>query len=284
MSAAANPRWRSWRRFARNRLSVLGATLIVIVVFCAVFAPYVAPYPEHAGVVVNFVDANKPPNAQYWLGTDSVGRDVLSRIIFGFRNSLLLGLVVVALAISVGTVVGMTAAYVGGRTEAIIMRITDVFLAIPSLVLATAILGISKPSQLLAMIAMAVAWWPWHARLVYGIVRSLKHEGFVTAAEVLGASRLRIMFGELLPNCAPNLFTKASLDMGFVILLGASLSFLGMGAPPPTPDLGTMVSEGSQYLPDIWWLSVTAGLAIFVVVLGFNLVADGLRDLFDIVG
>jgi len=164
------------------------------------------------------------------------------------------------------------------------MRITDVFLAIPSLVLAMAILGIARPSQMLAMIAMAVAWWPWHARLVYGIVRSLKHEGFVTAAEVVGASRIRVMFGELLPNCAPNLLTKASLDMGFVILLGASLSFLGMGAPPPTPDLGTMVSEGSQYLPDIWWLSVTAGLAIFIVVLGFNLVADGLRDLFDIVG
>lgn len=284
MKRRQNPKWRNWRRFGRNRLSVFGATLIVIVVFCAIFAPFVAPYPEHAGVVVNFKDANRPPDAQYWLGTDSVGRDVLSRIIFGFRNSLTLGAVVVALAISIGTVVGMTAGYLGGKAEVIIMRVTDIFLAIPSLVLAMAILGLSKPSQLLAMIAMAVAWWPWHARLVYGLVRSLKHEGFVTAAQVLGASRLRIMFGELLPNCAPNLFTKASLDMGFVILLGASLSFLGMGPPPPTPDLGTMVSEGSQYLPDIWWLSVTAGLAIFLIVLGFNLVADGLRDLFDIVG
>lgn len=280
----ADPRWRGWRRFARNRLSVFGAALVALVLFCALFAPYVAPYPEHAGVVVNFADANKPPSAKYWLGTDSVGRDVLSRIIFGFRNSLMLGAVVVSLAISIGTVVGLIAAYLGGRVESVLMRVTDIFLAIPSLVLAMAILGISQPSQMLAMIAMAVAWWPWHARLVYGIVRSLKHEGFVTAAEVVGASPLRVMFGELLPNCAPNLLTKASLDMGFVILLGASLSFLGMGAPPPTPDLGTMVSEGSQYLPDLWWLSITAGLAIFVIVLGFNLVADGLRDLFDIVG
>lgn len=277
-------RGRSWRRFARNRMSVVGAGLIFLVVFCAIFAPWVAPYPDHAGVIVNFADANRAPDAVYWLGTDSVGRDVLSRIIFAFRNSLMLGAVVVSLAITFGTVVGISAAYFGGWTETVLMRITDVFLAIPSLVLAMAILGIAQPSQLLAMIAMAVAWWPWHARLVYGIVRSLKHEGFVVAAEVLGASPMRVMFGELLPNCLPNLFTKASLDMGFVILLGAALSFLGMGAPPPTPDLGTMVSEGSQYLPDIWWLSVFAGLAIFIVVLGFNLVADGLRDLFDIVG
>jgi len=280
----SSARWRGWRRFARNKLSVLGAVLIAIVFFCAIFAPYVAPYPEHAGVVVNFLDANQPPGAKYWLGTDTVGRDVLSRIIFGFRNSLMLGAVVIAISITIGTAVGMTAAYLGGKTELVLMRITDIFLAIPSLVLAMAILGLAKPSQLYAMIAMATVWWPWHARLVYGIVRSLKYEGFVVAAEVVGASPLRVMFSELLPNCAPNLFTKASLDMGFVILLGASLSFLGMGAPPPTPDLGTMVSEGAQYLPDIWWLSVMAGMGIFIVVLGFNLVADGLRDLFDIVG
>lgn len=284
MSSRIDDRKRAWRRFARNKLSVLGAVLILLVVICAVFAPLIAPYPEHAGVVVNFGDANRPPDWKYWLGTDSVGRDVLSRIIFAFRSSLFLGAVVVTLAITVGTAVGMCAAYFGGKVEVVLMRLTDIFLAIPSLVLAMAILGIASSSQFMAMIAMAVAWWPWHARLVYGIVRSLRPEGFVVAAEVLGASPLRIMVGELLPNCAPNLFTKASLDMGFVILLGASLSFLGMGPPPPTPDLGTMVSEGAQYLPNIWWLSVTAGLAIFVVVMGFNLVADGLRDLFDIVG
>ncbi|SDW92051.1 ABC transporter permease [Celeribacter indicus] len=277
-------RLRAWRRFARNKLSVLGMVLIFLVVISAVFAPVLAPYPEHAGVAVNFIDANRSPDATYWLGTDSVGRDVLSRIMFAFRNSLMLGAVVVTLAITVGTAVGMCAAYFGGRIEVVLMRITDIFLAIPSLVLAMAILGLAQPSQFMAMVAMAIAWWPWHARLVYGVVRSLRAEGFVVAAEVLGASPLRIMLSELLPNCAPNLFTKASLDMGFVILLGAALSFLGMGAPPPTPDLGTMVSEGAQYLPDIWWLSVTAGLAIFVLVLGFNLVADGLRDLFDIVG
>jgi peptide/nickel transport system permease protein len=280
----SSPYIRSWRRFARNKLSVLGAVLILIVIFSAVFAPYIVPYPEHAGVTVNFADSNQPPNAKYWLGTDSVGRDVLSRIVFGFRNSLMLGAAVISIALTFGTLIGMTAAYFGGRTEAILMRMTDIFLAIPSLVLAMAILGLATPSQFYAMIAIATVWWPWHARLVYGIVRSLKHEGFVVAAEVIGASKLRIMLGELLPNCAPTLLTKASLDMGFVILLGASLSFLGMGAPPPIPDLGTMVSEGALYLPDIWWLSVMAGVGIFMIVLGFNLVADGLRDLFDIVG
>lgn len=275
---------RGLRRFARNRLSVVGAAFILLIVFGAIFAPWIAPYPEHAGVAVNFMDANRAPDAQYWLGTDSVGRDVFSRILFAFRNSLMLGACVVGIAVVIGTAIGMCAGYFRGKTEAVLMRITDIFLAVPSLVLAMAVLGVAEPSQMLAMIAIALAWWPWHARLVYGIVLSLRNEGYVIAAEVLGASPLRIMLTELLPNCAPNLFTKASLDMGFVILMGASLSFLGMGAPPPTPDLGTMVSEGSLYLPDIWWLSLTSGLAIFVVVLGFNLIADGLRDVFDIVG
>ena len=272
---------RSWRLFSRNPLSVIGLCLIFIVVFSAIFAPFIAPYPRHAGVFVDFAHANQPPSAAYWLGTDSVGRDILSRILFGFRNSLVLGSVVLAIAIPIGTVVGMTAAYAGGRVETVLMRLTDIFLAIPSLVLAMSILGLFRPTQVFAMAAIATAWWPWYARIVYSLVRSLRHEGYIVAAEVIGASRWKIMWSELLPNCAPTLFTKGSLDMGFVILLGATLSFLGLGAPPPTPDLGTMVSEGAGFLPDLWWLTISAGMGIFVTVLGFNLLGDGLRDLFD---
>jgi peptide/nickel transport system permease protein len=280
--AEISSRRRAWRRFARNPLSVLGLALILLVIISAVAAPLVAPFPRHAGVFVDFANANQPPNARNWLGTDSVGRDILSRIIFGFRNSLMLGFVVLSIAIPIGTIVGMLAAYCGRHVETVLMRLTDVFLAIPSLVLAMAILGLVGTSQVLAMAAIATVWWPWYARIVYNLVRSLRNEGYIVAAEVIGAPRWLIMVRELLPNCAPTLLTKGSIDMGFVILLGATLSFLGLGAPPPTPDLGTMVSEGSGFLPDLWWLSIFAGLGIFVVVLGFNLLADGLRDLFDI--
>ena len=216
------------------------------------------------------------------LGTDPVGRDILSRIIFGYRTSLALGATVLAIAVPVGTLVGIAAGYARGWLGDVLMRITDVFLSIPSLVLAMAILGLFRPSQVLAMAAVAVVWWPWYARLVYGLTRSIRLEGYVVAAELVGAPRWLIAWREILPNCAPTILAKASLDMGLVILLGASLSFLGMGAPPPTPDLGTMVSDGASLLPDQWWLSVMAGCAIFVAVLGFNLVGDGLRDLFDV--
>jgi peptide/nickel transport system permease protein len=275
---------RAWRRFSRNPLSVFGLAMVLAVTGCALFAPWVAPFPRHAGVFVDFARSNLPPNVTNWLGTDTVGRDILSRIIFGFRNSLLLSAVVLALAVPLGTVVGLVAGYTSGWVEAVLMRLTDIFLAIPSLVLAMAILGVLRPSQWFAMMAVATVWWPWYARLIYGMTRSLRLEGYVVAAQVVGTPAWRIVLGQILPNCAPTLLTKASLDVGFVILLGASLSFLGMGAPPPIPDLGTMVSEGAGYLPDLWWLSVMAGLGIFAVVLGCNLVADGLRDLFDIEG
>ena len=279
---APDPRWRSWRRFARNPLSVAGLVLVTLIIAAAIFAPFVTPYPQHAGSFVNFGEANLAPNSKYWLGTDTVGRDIFTRLVFGYRSSLVLGCVVLAIAVPIGTLVGLVAGYAGGWIDAILMRLTDIFLSIPSLVLALAILGLFRPSQLLAMAAIATVWWPWYTRLIYGLVRSLRLEGFVVAAEVIGTSPLRIVLGEILPNCAPTILTKTSLDMGFVILLGAALSFLGLGAPPPVPDLGTMVAQGADYLPDIWWPSLTAGLAIFLAVLGFNLVGDGLRDLFDI--
>ena len=282
MSVSTQSRWRSWRQFSHSFLSVLGLVLVIAIIAAAVLAPHIAPFPRHAGAFTNFAAASRPPDGTYWLGTDQIGRDVLTRILFGFRTSLMLGLVVLAIAVPLGTLAGLVAGYSRGALDNIIMRITDIFLSIPSLVPAMTILGLFRPSQVLAMVAVSAVWWPWYARLVYGLVRSIRLQGFVIAAEVIGASRWRILLSEILPNCAPSILTKASLDMGLVILLGASLSYIGLGAPPPTPDLGTMVADGASLLPDGWWLSVMSGMAVFLVVLGFNLLGDGLRDLFDI--
>ena len=219
---------------------------------------------------------------QYLFGTDTIGRDILTRIVFGLRVSLALGVVVLAIAVPIGVILGLLAGYFGRRLGAIIMRVTDVFLALPPLVLALAVLGFLEPNLFNAMMAVTVMWWPWYTRLVYNLARSIRTEGFVTASEVMGASRFHILFREILPNCLPSILTKMTLDMGFVILIGASLSFLGLGVQPPTPDLGSMVADGAKYLPDAWWISVFPGLAVLFCVLGFNLLGDGLRDLLDV--
>jgi peptide/nickel transport system permease protein len=273
---------RTWRRFARNPLSVVGLALMATIVAAALLAPWITPYREHAGAVVDIADAGKPPSARHALGTDTVGRDVLTRIAYAYRLSLLLGIVVLGLATPVGVVVGLLAGYLGGWRETVLMRITDVFLSIPPLVLALAILGFLRPSLTNAMIAVSVMWWPWYARLTYNVTRQVATEGYVTAAEVVGASTLHIVFREILPNCAAPIVTKMTLDLGFVILIGSSLSFLGLGVQPPTPDLGSMVAEGAKYLPDLWWLAVFPGLAILVAVLAFNLMGDGVSDLLDV--
>lgn len=264
-----------------NPLSVIGLLLVGTVFFCALFADVIAPYPEHAGAVINFAFANKPPSADYLLGTDVVGRDILTRIIYAYRIALGMGLVVLLIAPPIGVAIGLIAGYIGGRTDFILMRITDIFLSIPPLVLALAIMGVLEPTLLNAMLAVTAMWWPWYARLVYNITRGEKVEGYVLAAEVIGASKTHIMFREILPNCVPAIVTKMTLDFGFVILLASSLSFLGLGVQAPTPDLGSMVSEGTRYLPDSWWLTIFPGLAIMIAVFGFNLVGDVLRDVLE---
>jgi peptide/nickel transport system permease protein len=278
-------RWcqsRAWYRFSRNRLSVVGLTIVIAVVLMATLAPWIVPYPEHAKAFVDVENMSQPPTVNHLFGTDDVGRDVLSRVVFGYRTSLVLAVVVLAIAAPLGVIFGLIAGYLGGWADAVIMRVTDVFLAVPSLVLAMAILGLFSPSLVMAMVAVSAGWWPWYTRLVYNLSRSLRTEGYVTAAQVVGASSLRIMFSEILPNCLGTVLTKITLDMGFVILLGSSLSFLGLGAQPPTPDLGSMVAEGTIFLPDVWWPSVFPSLAILIVVFGLNLVGDGLRDLFGV--
>ncbi len=262
-----------------NPMSLLGISLISIVMLSALLADFIAPFPSHRGTVVDFTNFNQPPHWPNVMGTDLVGRDLLSRIMYAYRISLLLGAVVLALAVPVGVTVGLMAGYLGGWVQSVLMRTTDVFLSIPPLVLAMSIMGVLEPTLLNGMMAVTVMWWPWYSRLVCNITLAEREEGYVVAAEVIGASKFHIMFREILPNCFPAILTKMTLDLGFVILIASSLSFLGLGVQPPTPDLGSMVAEGANYLPDSWWLTVFPGLAILVAVFGFNLLGDTLREI-----
>jgi peptide/nickel transport system permease protein len=273
---------RRWRRFHRNPTAAVGLAIVALVVLAAIFAPWISPYPDHVGAVVNFRARHQPPSAHYWLGTDNVGRDILTRVLFGYRISLILAATVLIFAVPVGVVLGLLAGYFGGWTETIIMRANDIALAIPPLVMALAVTTVLTPSLVHSMLAIAALWWTWHTRLIFSIVRTLRQQEFVEAAKTLGASRFHILFRELLPNCASAILVKTSLDFGFVILVGAALSYLGLGVQPPTPDLGTMVASGADFLPERWWESLFPGAAILVAALGFNLLGDGLRDLFDV--
>ncbi|WP_316860985.1 ABC transporter permease [uncultured Cohaesibacter sp.] len=266
----------------RNPLSLTGLILVGLVVFAAIFADFITPFPDHRGAVVDFLNFNQPPSWTHLFGTDLVGRDLFTRVIYAYRISLILGIVVLVIAVPIGVSIGLLAGYLGGKTEFVLMRMTDVFLSIPPLVLAMSVMGLLEPTLANGMIAVTVMWWPWYTRLVFNITRAEKEEGYVLAAEVIGASKLHIMFREILPNCVPSILTKMTLDFGFVILIASSLSFLGLGVQPPTPDLGSMVAEGARYLPDSWWLTVFPGLAILIAVFGFNLIGDALREILGV--
>jgi len=194
-----------------------------------------------------------------------------------------MGIVVLALVVPPGVILGLIAGYFKGSwIDTLIMRITDIFVSIPPLILALAICSVLTPTLLNALAAVSLMWWPWYTRLVYGMTSSLRNEFFVQAAELTGAGKLHILFKELLPNCISPIFTKMTLDMGWVILIGAALSFVGLGEQQPKPALGTMVADGARYMPDLWWLAVFPELAIMIIVLGFNLLGDGIRDLFAV--
>lgn len=273
---------RAWKRFISRPMSVVGLAIIILVIVSAILAPVVAPHPEHAGKFTDFGNALQSPSLEHPLGTDHVGRDVLSRILFGYRLSLTMVAAVLGFGVPVGVMLGLIAGYYGGWTETIIMRVTDTALALPPLVMALAITSALEPTLWNAMIAIAALWWTWHTRLVQSIVSSERNEEYVQAAELAGAGPIHIMFREILPNCLSPILVKVTLDAGFVILIGAGLSFIGVGVQPPQPGLGTMVSEGTGHLPDSWWFAVFPGLAIFVLVMGFNMLGDGLRDVFDV--
>ena len=275
-------RSRAWYQFSRNPLSVVGLAIVVTVALATALAPYITPFPEHAGMFVDFKNSSTSPNDLNLLGTDNIGRDVLTRLIFAYRVSFGLGIVVLGIAVPLGVVLGLVGGYYRGRIETVVMRITDIFLALPPLVLGMAILGVLPPSMINVMIAISALWWPWHTRMVYNMTRSIRTEDFVIAAKVAGASDAHILFREILPNCIPSILTKVTLDMAFVIIIIAALGFVGLGVQPPTPDLGRMVAEGIDFITDGWWMPVFPGIGIMVIVLGFSLLGDGLRDMLHV--
>ena len=261
-----------------NPLNLVAIALIVILAACALLAPVLAPYdPLAQDLAVRL----KPPSPEHWLGSDSLGRDIASRILYGARISLLVGVVVVASAGVFGTFVGLVAGYAGGLVDEALMRLTEVFLAFPALILAMAIAGALGPSLTNAIIAIAAVTWAVYARLVRGQILSLRQREFVEAARAMGASRRRIVLRHLLPNTLASLMVQASFDMGSSIIAAAGLSFIGFGAQPPTPEWGVMISEGRNFISTQPWLSLFPGLAILLAVGSFNLLGDGLRDAFD---
>ena len=272
----------TWRAFWRNPSALTGLALVALVAVAALFADVIAPYPSHAGPIGDFGAMSAGPSAQYLLGTDTIGRDLLTRLIFAYRLSLEMAIVVLAIATPIGVAIGLLGGYLGPGWSYALMRLTDVFLAIPPLVLAMSITGFLEPSAIHGMMAITMMWWPWYARLAYNLTRAEKQEGYVLAAETVGASIPHILFREILPNCMPAILTKMTIDVGFVIVIASSMSFLGLGAQAPTPDLGSMVADGARYMPDAWWLTVFPALAILIVVMGFNLLGDGLREAADV--
>jgi peptide/nickel transport system permease protein len=272
---------KKWYRFSRSPLSILGLIISIAAIVLAIAAPIVAPYPQHAGLFTNLSERFLPPSLKYPFGTDEIGRDVLSRTIFGFQYSLMMAGAVLTLVVPLGVVLGLIAGYYRGTwIDTLLMRIADIFIAVPPLVLALAIAAVLTPSVFNSMMAVSLMWWPWYTRMVYNTASALRNEYFVQAAEIMGAGPFHIIFKEILPNCLGPILTKVTLDVGWVILLGSALSFVGLGAQPPTPDLGTMVAEGGKYMPQCWWISIFPAIAICIIILGFNLLGDGIRDLF----
>ncbi len=267
--------------FSRDPLAMFSLLVLLLLLFMAIFGMSIVPYPEHT---VGRTDASNkllPPSARYYLGTDDLGRDIYSRIIVGSSIVIRVPLVVVSLAILIGAPLGALAGYKGGWVDNVIMRITDLFLAFPSLLLAIAIVAATGPSLTNAMIAITVSWWPWYARLVRGITVSLRERYFIESARSIGVSDFSIIMRNILPNCITPILVQATVDCGTVILEASSLAFIGLGTQPPAPDWGLMVSQGRSFILDQWWLSTFPGLAIFIVVLACNLIGDTVRDILD---
>lgn len=265
----------------KNPLTIAGLSGVIILIIIAILAPWVSPYPKHALGTTNIKDKLIPPNATHLFGTDELGRDVFTRVVYGTGISLRVGILAIGLALLIGVPLGVVAGYSGGRIDDVVMRVTDVFLSFPPLLLAMAISVTLGPSLQNAMIAIGIAWWPWYTRLLRGEATSVKERSFIEAARSLGASKIKVVFKHVLPNCLTPIMIQASMDFGSVILTSASLSFLGLGAQPPTPEWGLMVSTGRTYFLTQWWIVTFPGIAIFVTVLSFNLMGDGLREILD---
>jgi len=267
-------------KLIRDRSALLGLILVGIVVLAAILAPVISTHPE-AVWDMSPKDRLLPPSTEWLLGTDRMGADIYSRVIFGARITLVIAIVAVGASLLIGVPVGLWAGWRENWIGESLMRVSDVFLAVPQIVLAIAIAQTLGPSIENVILALSVTYWPWFARLVYAEVRALKKETFIEAAIALGVPQWRIVLLHVLPNVSSPIIVRASIGMGFTILTAAALGFLGLGAPPPAPEWGRMISESREFLPEAWWYALAPGLAIFIVVMGFNLLGDGLRDVLD---
>jgi len=279
---AAVPRGRALRRgLLANPLLTVGGALVLLIVLVAIFAPLIAPFPGDAGTATHPFEVLKAPSAAHLFGTDQVGRDIFSRVLYGARVSPVIAVIVLVIACGIGIPLGMAAGFLGGWVDELLMRVTDIFLAFPPLLLALALAAVLPASLTSVTLAIAAVWWPWYARLIRGQAASVAGRPYVEACRALGVSRLRIIFRHILPNSITPLLVQISLDVGGVILTASALSFLGLGAQDPVPDWGLMVAEGQSYFTPDWWLVTFPGLAILLTAFAFNLLGDGLRDLLD---
>ncbi len=280
-----SPRLENFRRavyrFRTNTLSMIGLVMLIFIVVIAFTAPYIAPHPEDALGKTRVTARLVAPNAEFPFGTDNVGRDIFSRLLLGTGLALQVGIVIIVLATTIGVTIGALSGYFGGWVDEILMRLTDIFLTVPALILAIAVTAALGKGIINVMIGIALVWWPGFARLTRSLVLSLKEEPFVEAARGLGASHLRVLFRHVLPNALSPIIVKMSTDFGFAVLTAAALSFIGLGAQPPTPEWGSMINEGRDYFPQQWWVATFPGMAIFLLVFSWNLLGDGLRDVLD---
>jgi peptide/nickel transport system permease protein len=270
-----------WRGLRANPLLAAGAVTAAAIIVVAVAAPLLAPFPGDASTATHPFLVLRPPSARHLFGTDQVGRDVLSRVLFGARISPLIALLVLLIACVIGIPLGVAAGYFGGWVDEVIMRVTDIFLAFPSLLLALALAAVLPASLTSLTIAIAATWWPWYTRLIRGQAASVAGRAYIDSCRVLGIRPWRIILRHVLPNSVTPLIVQVSLDVGGVILTASALSFLGLGAQDPTPDWGLMVAEGQNYFTTDWWVVTFPGIAILVTAFTFNLIGDGLRDLMD---
>jgi peptide/nickel transport system permease protein len=266
------------RRTARNPSTLAGGIMVLLLVLAAAFAPLLA---THDPMAQDLSTRLSPPGAAHWLGTDQLGRDLYSRLLYGARPTLLIIALVIALSAPFGVAVGLIAGYFGGWTETVLMRVTDVVMAFPRLILALALVAVLKPGLVNAVIAIAITAWPPYARLARAETLALRRSEFVEAARGLGMPSRRIITGQILPLCLSSVSIRATLDMAGIILTAAGLGFLGLGAQPPLAEWGAMIAAGRDHIFDAWWVAAVPGLAILLVSLGFNLLGDGLRDVLD---
>lgn len=273
---------RQLRRLTYDPLTILGLVMLGAIVFIAIFAPLLTPYADQVGPYTDFSHIYLPPSLSHPFGTDNIGKDVFTQVIFGFRISLFVALIVLVASVPFGVVLGLVAGYFGGWVEVVLERVIDVFLALPALILALVITGILGPSLNDVIIALIAIWWNWYARIMFTLTKQLKNQPYIEAARVQGAGAFRIMFREILPNATSTLAVKMTLDLGFIILIQSGMGFLGLGARPPTPDLGVMVAAGMSYLATAWWISLFPSLALSFLIMSFSLIGNGLRDLFDV--